>query len=561
MSRTTRAVIYARCSSQKQADRDLSVPAQLDSCRQYAINQGWLVVGEYHDDGISGFEDERRPEFRRMFADMVRKPRPFDVIVVWDFSRFSRSLEHSLKAMEELKAIGVRLESTKERIDDNSSGWLMGTILRGFNEFQVRKLAEDTRRGMRKNAKEGGWNGGTVPTGYKLERDDERGTKQLVPDPQSAPLITRIFRMALSGHGACTIAETFNTEGLRTARGKPWSKQTVLYILRNEVYTGVYIWGTRPSKKFSASTPEPMRFEDAHPALVSASDYARVQAVIEMRSPKKTHPMTTAGSYLLSGLLICGECGARYIGHGARKNTYQYYTCQTKMKQGAKSCTANNFERGKVEGVVVEVLQKRALQPTVFGELLREVQAALRATRSETTGKRQVLLGQLVEVNRRLDNLYGAIESGAIPATRLSARMEQVCREKDTLEATLADLPEPGVEPLLEISEHEIEAWVSDLRALVERGTVDERRGLLRAWIKRVVAHGDELTVEYTFPLVNVSGGPVSGSGGGRPPHARVAVNSRRSRKGRPAAPQTRKGETALRRFLPTVRNGSPYWT
>jgi len=136
--------------------------------------------------------------------------------------------------------------------------------------------------------------------------------------------------------------------------------------------------------------------------------------------------------------------------------------------------------------------------------------------------------------------------------------MEQVCREKDTLEATLADLPEPGVEPLLEISEDEIEAWVSDLRALVERGTVGERRGLLRAWIKRVVAHGDELTVEYTFPLVNVNGGPVSGSGGGRPPHARVAVNNRRRRKSRTAAPEMKKGETAVRRFLPTVRNGSP---
>jgi site-specific DNA recombinase len=170
VSRPLRAVLYARCSSLKQADRDLSVPAQLDACRLHAQRQGWLVTAEYHDDGISGFEDERRPAFRRMLADMVGQPRPFDVIVVWDFSRFSRSLEHSLKTMQDLRAVGVSLESTKEQTDDTPAGWLMGTIFRSFNEYQVRKLAEDTRRGMRKNAAEGGWNGGAVPVGYQVER-------------------------------------------------------------------------------------------------------------------------------------------------------------------------------------------------------------------------------------------------------------------------------------------------------------------------------------------------------------------------------------------------------
>ncbi len=556
MSRSERAVLYARCSSQKQADRDLSVPAQLDCCRQYALRQGWLVVGEYHDDGISGFEDERRPEFRRMFEDMARQPRPFDVIVVWDISRFSRSLEHSLRAADELRAAGVRLESTREHLDDTPSGWLMGTILRGFNEFQVRKLAEDTRRGMRKNALEGGMNGGRIPVGYVAERSEgKKSPRRMVTDPEWAPLVQRIFRMALSGQGACNIAIALNEEGLRTYRGRRWSKQSVLYILRNDVYTGVYTWGARPSTKFGATPPEPVRVEDAHPALVSQEDFARVQAVIELRSPAVTHPKTSAGEYLLTGLLVCGECGAKYIGHGARNNTYHYYTCQTKMKQGASACPgASNFERGKVEAVVLEVLQKRALHPSVFGELIREVQQALRASQREAEGQRQVLQGQLAEVERRLTNLYEAVESGAIPAARLAPRLEQVCQEKEALESRLAELPLPGVEPLLEIGEGEIGDWLQDLQALAERGTTDERRGLLRAWIKRVVAHGDELTVEYTFPLVQVDG-PSGSSGAGRPP-LRVAV---RRRSGQP--PKNKQGETAVTRFLPTVRNGSPCWT
>jgi len=120
VSRPLRAVLYARCSSTKQADRDLSVPAQLDACRLHAERQGWLVVGDFHDDGVSGFEDERRPAFSKMLANMVGQPRPFDVIVVWDLSRFSRSLQHSLSFETALLAAGVVLESVTERTDATS---------------------------------------------------------------------------------------------------------------------------------------------------------------------------------------------------------------------------------------------------------------------------------------------------------------------------------------------------------------------------------------------------------------------------------------------------------
>src|SRR5690606_8201104 len=91
-------------------------------------------------------------------------------------------------------------------------------------------------------------------------------------------------------------------------------------------------------------------------------------------------------------------------------------------------------------------------------------------------------------------------------SSRLAPRIEQVSREKEELDAKIAVLPEAGNEPLLQIDDADIEGWVTNLRAVVERGTVDERRGLLRAWVKRVVAHGDDLTIEYTFPLESVAG-------------------------------------------------------
>jgi site-specific DNA recombinase len=545
----------------KQADRDLSVPAQLDACRLHAERQGWQVTAEYHDDGISGFEDERRPAFRKMLTDMVGQPRPFDVIVVWDLSRFSRSLQHSLGYETALLSAGVVLESVKEHTDGSPSGWLAQQVFRSFNEYQVRKLADDTRRGMRKNAAEGGWNGGAVPFGYRVERADQgRGPGRLVPDPAQAPLVQRIYAMALSGQGACGICGTLNNEGLRTARGRRWSKQSVLYILRNDVYTGRYTWGVKASAKFATEPAEPLCIDDAHEALVSLEDFARVAAVIAVRRPTVTHPRTTAGSYLLSGLLICDACGAPYIGHGAKNGQHQYYTCQTKQKQGAKACpAANNFEQGRVEGVVLDALRDGALHPGVFADLVREVQASLRTGQADAEGERLVLEGQLSEVTRRLDNLYEAVESGSIPVARLAPRIEQVSQEKEALDARIAALPEAGTEPLLDIGDDDIEGWVADLRAVVERGSVDERRGLLQAWVKRVVARGDELTVEYTFPLVNVPG-PGGSEPSGAPSKLRV-VNRGGRRKPTMLRPETTKGEPAFRRVLPTVVNGSPYWT
>ncbi len=554
-----RAAIYARCSSQKQAERDLSVPAQLERCREFARRESLLVFREFVDEGVSALSDQR-DQFQEMIAAAAASPPPFDTVVVWKLNRFTRNREHSVLYKARLARHGVRVVSICEPMDETPAGRMLEGIVETVDEFYSHNLSQDTRRGMRKNAREGGWNGGTPPTGYKVERADScRGPAKLVPDPGFAPLVQRMFMLALGGCGALKIAQELNDESIRTRRGRRWTKNAVLNILKNEAYTGVYIWGARSHSKFSTDEADPIRTEDAHKPLVSSEDYARVQAVIAVRRPKITHPSTTKGRYLLSGILTCGCCGSPYIGHGAKSGTYHYYACQKKQKQGAKACPdAANFKRSRVEGVVMDALREGALHPGVFGDLVREVQGSLEATQDAAEGERLVLEGQLSEVNRRLNKLYEAVESGSIPASLLAPRFEQVSQDKEALEGRLAALPALGNEPLLLICDADIEAWVADLRAVVERGSVDERRALLRAWVKRVVANGDDLTVEYTFPLVNVPGPGGAPGGGGRGPATRTAVYDRRRRTIRQPGPKMRKGEPTVRRVLPTVRNGSP---
>jgi site-specific DNA recombinase len=119
-----RVAIYARCSADKQAEKDLSIPAQLDCCRAGAKQRGWEVVAEYVDAAESATTDDR-PQFREMIAAAHEKPAPFDYIVVWKFSRFSRNREDSVLYKRMLERNRVRVVSLNEPVDDSPAGRML----------------------------------------------------------------------------------------------------------------------------------------------------------------------------------------------------------------------------------------------------------------------------------------------------------------------------------------------------------------------------------------------------------------------------------------------------
>lgn len=210
-----RVAIYARCSADKQAEKDLSIPAQLDCCRAGAQQRGWEVVAEYIDAAESATTDDR-PQFREMIAAARQKPAPFDYIVVWKFSRFSRNREDSVLYKRMLERNRVRVVSLNEPVDDSPAGRMLEAILESVDEFYSQNLAQDICRGLRKNASMGYRNGGPPPIGYRKKRTGpSEGAPRIVlePDPQWAPLVQRIFRLALAGEGVTAIAATLHAEG------------------------------------------------------------------------------------------------------------------------------------------------------------------------------------------------------------------------------------------------------------------------------------------------------------------------------------------------------------
>ena len=209
----TPAALYARVSSDRQ-DVDLSVSAQLRALKDYAKANGYSVAREYVDEAESGRVADR-PQFREMIEEGSQPKAPFEVILVWKFSRFTRKREHAVAFKSMLRRKGIRVVSITEHADDSPTGKLMEAIIESVDEFYSENLAQDVVRGMRESASRGFFLASKAPFGYKrVEVSDgvkERPTLEV--DTATAPVVREIFESSLSGNGLKEICKTLNGPG------------------------------------------------------------------------------------------------------------------------------------------------------------------------------------------------------------------------------------------------------------------------------------------------------------------------------------------------------------
>jgi hypothetical protein len=195
---------------------------------------------------------------------------------------------------------------------------------------------------MERKAAKGGWNGGSVPFGYLLNRE----TGFLERDPEAAPLIPTIFDLYLNQRlGARSIANWLNERGHRTHGGEPWSSKLLFTILRNRVYLGEVMFRDR-------WYPAP------HPTLVEKRIFDAVQALLGERGEDHAKRRTNSSDYLLGGLLRCQSCGRSFLGTAATGNLYRYryYTCYSRQHYGPSACDAQRIDADKLDQAVLNAL-------------------------------------------------------------------------------------------------------------------------------------------------------------------------------------------------------------
>ena len=350
----TPAALYARVSSDRQ-DVDLSVAAQLRALRDHARKNDYMVVREFVDEAESGRIADR-PQFRRMIDEASRPQAPFREILGWKFSRFTRKREHAVAFKSLLRRKGVWVVSITEHADDTPTGKLMEAIIESVDEFYSENLAQEVIRGMREAASRGFWVGSTIPYGYSkvMVKDGAKKRPTLEPDPDTSPVIKRIFDLAEAGKGMLNTTRTLNGEGIASPTGKLWSKNGVHYILKNEVYTGAMVWGNTAKDK-----AEPVRVEKAFSAIVSKAQFRRVAKLMRSRAPKVANPRRVSSSYLLSGLVKCHRCNRALSGQDAKSGQFAYYVCQSLIKRGSGACDSPRLNARRFEELVVGKIDDR----------------------------------------------------------------------------------------------------------------------------------------------------------------------------------------------------------
>ena len=491
-----KVAIYARVSSDRQ-DTDLSISAQLKALREYASRSGHIAVREFVDEAESGRTADR-PAFREMISMARRLSKPFDLILVWKYSRFARSREDSIVYKTLLRKNGVQVVSITEPFEDTPTGRLLEAIIESLDEFYSANLGQEIIRGMRESASRGFYLHSRPPYGYRKikVKDGAKERPKLEVDPNTSPIVARIFQMLLRDSGLTEIAKLLNREGIPAPKGKKWNKTTLHKIATNEAYTGTLVWGIH------GKSQEPIRVENVWSAIVDRETFNRVQELLKQRSPVMSHPRRVVSPYLLSGIVRCGRCGKALIASEAKGGQFTYYVCGTLIRQGAGSCDTPYLNAPKFERLVIDKIKEHILTEENLRELVRLVNEEMDAQASEYRDRLDTVIREIDETNHRLSRLYDALETGSLTMEDLAPRIRDLRQRQKQLETSRLELETSLSDRRVELADLGlVTEYAADLRNALTYSSLADQRAFIRSFVKEVKVTGTDALLTYTMPL------------------------------------------------------------
>ena len=464
------AVIYARYSSDSQ--REASIEGQLRDCKDYAEKNGITVVGTYIDRAYSAKTDDR-PDFQRMIKDSGKKI--FDVVLVWKLDRFARNRFDAVNYKYQLEKNGVHLVSAMEPISQGPEGIMVESMLIGMAEYYSAELALKVARGERENALQCKYNGGMVPLGFTIGKED----RLYHIDPETAPIVQEIFSRYADGEPAEKIAASLNERGLRTRTGKPFVKNSFFQIFRNRRYIGEYRYK-------DIVTPGGI------PAIVDEDLFNRVQQRFEQNKIAHGRPAKEDVSYLLTTKLFCGKCGTLMGGESGTShmgNTYYYYKCGNAKRHGKAHCDLKAIRKEPLERFVVDTAIKVIFSDEIIERLIDLV---MEAQQQENT-RLPVLKEQLRDTEKRLANLLEAIEQGILTPTT-KQRLDELEARKEALNTSI--LEEELKKPVL--TREWMRFWFEKFRKGDMRD-MEHQRQIIDTFVNSVYVFDDRVVLNFNF--------------------------------------------------------------
>lgn len=487
---------YARFSSDNQ--RQESIDAQIRAIKLFCDKNGYDIVRIYQDEAMSATTD-KRDQFIQMIKDS--KHGVFQGVIVHKLDRFARNRYDSAFYKRELKHNGVRIVSVLEQLDDSPESVILESVLEGMAEYYSLNLAREVRKGMNENALKALHNGGVPPLGFDVNQD-----KTYALNPAEAQSVRMIFEMYANGYGYGTIAQTLNDQGFKTKLNKPFGKNSIFDILRNEKYIGTYVFNKRLSKKSGnrvyKSDSEITRIEGALPQIIPDELWNRVQSKLdENRKPR----MNATRIYLLTGKLECGYCGSAYVGgsyfRGRDKETkYYVYACNERQRKTGQ-CSNKAIRADLLEDYVLDMIKNEILgndQIDKLADMIMDIaDKAIFINKDliqDLTKKRDLLKSQI----NKLFDLY--LEGNVSKETII----EKTNSMKEQIDHYDSRLQQINVEAFDSLKIEKIKFFMYDLRDKLNEADDHVKLEIIDALVDKIIIFEDEVKINFKIdPLTD----------------------------------------------------------
>lgn len=454
---------YARVSTDNQLE-NYSIEEQTERLKAYCAAKDWILVQTYVDGGYSGGNTDR-PALQQMLAEIHKGK--IDAVVVYKLDRLSRSQKDTLTLIEdELLSHGTDFVSINENFDTSTPfGRAMIGILSVFAQLEKDQITERFTMGRIGRSKAGYFHGGgNAPTGYDYV-DGE-----LVINEYEAQQVRKVFNMFLDGSSINAIHR-----GLEKAYTTKWSAAKVRNVLKNSVYIG--------KVKFMKE-----EHQGAHDPIIDETVFKAANALLSSsaRNGKITSYQKTPfrAEYLLSGLVYCSRCGAKYsANHG-------YYKCYSRAKSTPKfivdpNCKNDNWEISILDNLIVSQIDYLSTSKDSLEELKRD---------SKKTNKIEVdrsrVNKRISEIDKQIGKLIELYQVSSIPMASISEKVEALSHEKSSLSQQLEN---SNVIPQSDLFEDAL----SDYADGFKEAKIEQQRLMISRLIEKILIDGKSIKIQW----------------------------------------------------------------
>lgn len=468
---------YVRVSTEEQLE--FSPDSQIKKIREYAAGHNILLPDEFIflDEGISGRTARKRPEFMKMIGLAKTTPKPFDVILLWKFSRFARNRQDSILYKSMLrKECGIDVVSITEQLSDDPTAILIEALLEAMDEYYSINLGQEVKRGMNEKFSRGGVVS-VPPFGYCM------GEKNFEIEEEKAVLVRMIYEDFLNGMPYRRIAVKLNNMGIQTNRGNAFDNRTVEYILSNPAYIGKQrrnLNGPDPADRFHRGGDVAI-VEAAHKPILEEHTFTAAQKRIgDMKKIQPKYTRCDAAEFMLRGLVRCSGCGSTLTqavkGKSLQCNKYARGQCKD----------SHSIRIEKLNTAVLAVMEKD------FGKLELEITISGDTAHGTVTATGTILKKEL----QRLKRIETAYESG-------TDSLEEYKHKKKNISAQIKELQKKADEEKHKRKQRmqTVHLPMIELFKLLQSPEYSEgdKNELLRFFIRNIIFYSKERAIQIEY--------------------------------------------------------------